>query len=74
MTIKTKDGKYQCFYCLEKYNRPEKAEACREEHDILYIPISRSDVNKLLNYLFIPDGKILEGTKVAGFLQRALRK
>ncbi len=73
MAIKNKKGRYECFYCLKDYNRPEKADQCREEHDILYLPISRSDANRLLNYLFIGDPKILEGTKTARFLQKALR-
>jgi hypothetical protein len=71
---KTKDGKYQCFYCLKKYNKPEEADKCREGHDLVYIPISRSDANKLLNYLFIPDPKILEGVPFVKFLRRTLRK
>ena len=74
MSIKTKEGKYQCFYCLKEYNRPEEADSCREEHDIVYLPLSRSDVSKLLNYMFIPDPKILDGTRIAEILQRALKK
>lgn len=73
MSIKTKGGKYQCFYCLKEYNRPEKADSCREEHDIVYVPLARTDVSKLLNYLFIPDPEILVGTRIAEFLQRALK-
>jgi hypothetical protein len=71
---KTKDGKYQCFYCMKQYSKSEEADKCREEHDLIYIPISRSDASKVLNYLFVPDVRILDGVPFAKFLQRALRK
>ncbi len=74
MANKTKDGKYQCFYCLKIYAKPEEADSCREEHDLVYIPVSRSDANKLLNYLFVPNNpQILEGVPFIKFLRRALR-
>lgn len=74
MSVKTKDGKYQCFYCLKRYSRPEEADSCRDEHDLAYLPLSRSDISKLLNYMFIPDPKIIEGTRIAEILQKGLRK
>ncbi len=74
MSIKTKDGKYQCFYCLKSYSSPVSADSCREEHDIAYLPLSRSDINKLLNYMFIPDPKIIQGTRIAEILQKGLKK
>lgn len=75
MANKTKDGKYQCFYCLKIYSKPEEADKCREEHDLVYIPIARSDANKLLNYIFVPNNPaILEGVPFVKMLRRALRK
>lgn len=74
MAIKTEEGKYQCFYCLRRYNRPEEADSCREEHDIVYIPASRVDLNKLLNFLMVPDPKILKGVRLLELLFEYARK
>lgn len=74
MANKTKSGKYQCFYCLKEYSKSEEADKCREGHDIIYVPISRVDASKLLNYLYIPDSEILDGVPFVKFLKRALRK
>lgn len=73
MAIKTKDG-YKCFYCNEKFKHPEKADKHREGHEIVYVPISVSDINKLMHYIMMPDSEILENTNVVRMLQIALRK
>lgn len=74
MAIKTKKGKYICFYCRKGFSTAVEADSCRDSHDLIYIPISRSDANKLLNYIYIPDVKILEGTNFIEHLRQALRK
>ncbi len=73
MAIKTKDG-YKCFYCNKKYKHSEKADQCREGHNLTYVPISVSDLNKLMHYIMMPDPDILEDTDVVRMLQVALRK
>ena len=73
MAIKTKDG-WKCFYCKKVYTHPEKADKCREEHQLVYVPISVTDLSKLLNYIFISDMEILEDTQVVRTLQEALTK
>lgn len=74
MTIRTKNGRYQCFYCKKIYDRIDEAHACRESHDLIYIPMSKSDVNKLLHFIMIPNEKLLEDTPIVEFLQKALRR
>jgi hypothetical protein len=68
MANKTIDGKYQCFYCLKTYNKPEEADSCRESHDLVYIPASRSDLNRLINFIVYPDMKILRGVRLIELL------
>lgn len=74
MAIKTKDGKYQCFYCLKQYDKPEEADSCRESHDIIYIPASRVDLNKLLNFIMVPDSKLLRGSRLIELLFEYARR
>ncbi len=73
MAIKTKDG-YKCFYCNKKFKHPEKADQHRDGHEIVYVPISITDINKLMHYIMLPDPEILEDTQVVKMLQLALRK
>ena len=48
MAIKTERGTYACFYCGKEYTHPEKADECRTSHELVYLPISIHDVNKLI--------------------------
>ena len=73
MAIKTKKG-WKCFYCGEMYTHPEKADKCREEHQLVYVPISVADINKLMHYIMMPDHEVLDGTQVVRMLQVALKK
>jgi hypothetical protein len=59
MAIKTKDGKFKCMYCEKIYDHPEKADVCRDEHNIKYLPISEEDLNKLANYIMYPNRKLI---------------
>lgn len=49
MAIKTIDGSYACGVCGKTYPTPAKADSCRDSHDMLYIPMSTSELNLLLN-------------------------
>lgn len=69
MAFKTKDGKYQCSYCLKKYDDPVKADTCRDEHDLIYIPLSIEDIFALNSFLVTKDERLLTETAV-----RQLRK
>jgi hypothetical protein len=68
MAIKTEEGKYQCFYCLKRFNKSEDADECREAHDLIYVPISRVDLNRLINFIMYPDMKLLKGTRIMDML------
>jgi len=58
MAIKVGD-KYRCFYCGKEYTHSEKADKCRESHDLVYIPMAKQDLNKLVMYIMSGEKKIL---------------
>jgi hypothetical protein len=64
MAFKTKDGKYQCSYCLKKYDDPVRADACREEHDLIYLPLTREDIFALNAFLATKNDDYLTETLV----------
>jgi len=51
--------KNRCFYCNKDYSNPEKARKCENEHDVLFVPILREDLNRLINYIATGDRKLL---------------
>ena len=64
MAIKLPDGKYKCSWCNKIYPDPSKADACRSNHDIVYVPMLRSDVNRLLMFIHTKDEKLIIGLRI----------
>ncbi|KKN18891.1 hypothetical protein LCGC14_0951110 [marine sediment metagenome] len=69
MAIKLPDGRYKCSFCLKIYKKPLLADKCREGHDIVYIQLLRSDLNRLLQFIYLKDDELLTET-----LMTTLRK
>jgi len=42
---------YKCYYCGKKFKTIVERNKHVEEHDIIYVPMARSDLNRLLNFL-----------------------
>ena len=60
MAIKLKNNTWKCTHCEQTFPRATLADAHRDtEHDIIYFPISREDLNKLLQFVFSKDDRIL---------------
>lgn len=74
MAVKTKTGDYACSYCRQIYSHPEKADECRDNHDLIYLPLSIKDANMLLNFVFSGDISLLRDVKFVPLLQVALRR
>lgn len=52
-------AKYKCLYCQKQYTTVRARDQCLESHDIVYVPISRSDLNRLLNFIMSRNEKYL---------------
>ncbi len=55
MAIKLVDGSYACSVCGVKYPNPVAADGCRESHQLLYIPMSKTELNRLMYALINED-------------------
>lgn len=55
MANKLLDGSYACGICGAKYPSSTRADQCRDEHDILYIPMTREEFNLLLHAIAFDD-------------------
>jgi hypothetical protein len=58
MAIK-KDGKYLCGYCLKPYAQQMDAEGCKDSHELLYVALSKADLNRLINFIYTKDEQLL---------------
>jgi len=60
MAIKSKDGKgYICSYCEKKYSHPQEADQCRDAHELIYIALTKEDLNRLLQFLQLKQDELL---------------
>ncbi len=55
MAIQMLDGTWACSICGKKYVNAPRADSCRESHDMLYIPMSKTDLNRLIHALMNED-------------------
>ena len=59
MANKLPDGSYACSVCGTKHPTPAKADGCRDSHQLLYIPMSKTELNRLLNAIMLDDMTIV---------------
>ena len=52
-------NKYKCSYCETVYTHEQQADACRDKHDLVYLQISKTDLNKLVNFLYLKNDELL---------------
>lgn len=63
MAIK-KGNKYLCSYCRKDYINPAQADVCRESHDLVYVPMSRSDLNRMIQFIHLKNDELLTDSLV----------
>ena len=49
MAIEMRDGSYACSVCGTKHSTSARADGCRDSHQLLYVPMSKTELNRLLN-------------------------
>lgn len=62
MAKKLKSGKYACTYCGEEFSNPVEADSHKDKHDLIYIALSRSDLNRLLQFIHLGNHELLTPT------------
>lgn len=69
MAIQLRDGHYACSVCGSKHGSPARADGCRDSHQMLYVPMSKTELNRLLNAIIREDFEL-----VPAHLLETLRK
>ena len=52
-------GMWLCGYCGKPYTDPVKADNCRDSHELIYIPLTKTDLNRLLQFLYTKNDELL---------------
>lgn len=58
MAIKVRDA-WKCGYCGKKFKTSGEADKCKEEHNLIYVPFSAEDLNRLHNFIHLREEKLL---------------
>lgn len=78
MSIKIlqKDGKfkYKCSFCNKVYDTPDLADSCRDSHDLVYLQILRSDIDRILKFLYLKDESLITETLIQSLRQGLAQK
>lgn len=53
------EKKNNCFYCNKYYPNPADARKCENTHDVVYVPLLREDLNRLVNFIATGDRQLL---------------
>jgi hypothetical protein len=59
MANKNKNGEYVCSYCNKVYTHPTQADNCRDSHELIYVPITREDLNRLIQFIYLKQDELL---------------
>lgn len=58
------NGGWECKICHTIYDRDILALSCEQGHDIIYIPVHREDLFKLIQFMYTKDESLLSKTLV----------
>lgn len=50
---------YQCLYCRTEFDNLDKARAHVDSHEIILLPVAKSDLDRLNKFLYLKDEKLL---------------
>lgn len=57
-------GKYKCSYCNKVFDQYQEADSCRDAHGLIYVQLSKQDLNRLIMFLTTKDESLLTKTLV----------
>ena len=58
MVKEVKNG-WQCFLCGKVHKNELQAVGCEKSHDVVYVPLFREDLFRLLQFIMTKDNTIL---------------
>lgn len=59
MPYKDDLGRWHCKYCDDDFPNELGAQGCENNHEIIYIPFYKEDLQRLLQFMFTKDDNLL---------------
>lgn len=63
MAIKIRSG-YLCSYCNKLYKKMQDADVCRESHNLILVPMTAEDLNRLRMFIYLKQEELLTPTLI----------
>jgi hypothetical protein len=57
--VSNKVNQFQCKVCKEIYETENRARDCEKAHDTVYIPFSREELFRLVQYIYSGDQSVI---------------
>ena len=64
MAKKLPNGRYECTFCHKDFETVAKADGCEMAHQIIYVPIKKEDLMRLIQFLYTREEKLLTDSLV----------
>lgn len=59
MAIKLSSGKFACPICYKAYPQASRADDCKTNHNVVYIPFTHTELNRLIHSLQFGDSSLI---------------
>lgn len=59
MAIKVRPGNWACGVCKKVYPDPIQADLCRDSHGVIYVPFTKEELNRLINFIYTKEEALL---------------
>jgi hypothetical protein len=60
MAFKNSKGEYFCSYCEKTFKHVQEADACRDNHNLVYVPLTAADLNHIIQYFYTQEEDLLD--------------
>lgn len=64
MAKKLSNNRYECSYCGNNFETVLKADSCEKSHELVYVPLKKSELMKLIQFLYTREEKLLSSNLV----------
>lgn len=64
MALRNSAGKYLCSICTKEFRSFQEADACRDSHQMLYVPLTQEELNRIVNFFYLKDDSLIKESLV----------
>lgn len=64
MAILKKNNMYACGFCGKEFKRATDADSCKQGHNIMYLALTPTEINRLLNFIYTKEDSFLDQSTI----------